>query len=128
MRRFQFSLRALLGAMAFVAVACSTLLYASETIASVDQRKGRVAPGGCPPGAPTDPDVQISRIRFLKSGVCYAHGRRSERRQPEGAGTAAEVGQTNSTEAGSSVAAAEAKCPRRASPHRGIPPTRGCSP
>jgi hypothetical protein len=27
---------------------------------------GRVAPGGCPPGAPTDPDVQVSRIRFLK--------------------------------------------------------------
>jgi len=28
---------------------------------------GRVAPGDCSPGAPTDPDVQISRIRFLKS-------------------------------------------------------------
>ena len=26
-----------------------------------------VAPGDCSPGAPTDPDVQISRIRFLKS-------------------------------------------------------------
>ena len=35
MRRFQFSLRALLGATVFVAVACSTLLYASDTIASV---------------------------------------------------------------------------------------------
>ena len=35
MPRFQFSLRALLGATAFVAVACSTLLYASGTIASV---------------------------------------------------------------------------------------------
>lgn len=35
MPRFQFSLRALLGATAFVAVACSTLLYASATIASV---------------------------------------------------------------------------------------------
>jgi hypothetical protein len=35
MRRFQFSLRALLGSAVFVAVACSTLLCASETIASV---------------------------------------------------------------------------------------------
>ena len=25
----------------------------------------RVEPGGHPPGTPTDPDVQISRIRFL---------------------------------------------------------------
>jgi hypothetical protein len=35
MPRFQFSLRALLGAAVFVAVACSSLLYASETIASL---------------------------------------------------------------------------------------------
>jgi hypothetical protein len=27
--------------------------------------RGRVAPGGYPPGAPTDPDVRISRIRLL---------------------------------------------------------------
>jgi hypothetical protein len=27
----------------------------------------RVAPGRCLPGAPTDPDVRISRIRFVKS-------------------------------------------------------------
>jgi len=27
---------------------------------------GRVAPGDCSPGAPTDPDVQDYRIRFLK--------------------------------------------------------------
>jgi hypothetical protein len=27
---------------------------------------GRVAPGDCSPGAPTDPYVQDSRIRFLK--------------------------------------------------------------
>ncbi len=35
MRRFQFSLRALLGSAVFVAVACPSLLYASETIASL---------------------------------------------------------------------------------------------
>ena len=28
--------------------------------------RGRVAPGDCSPGAPTDPDVQDYRIRFLK--------------------------------------------------------------
>jgi hypothetical protein len=27
---------------------------------------GRVAPGDCSPGAPTDPDVRHYRIRFLK--------------------------------------------------------------
>ncbi len=27
---------------------------------------GRVAAGDCSPAAPTDPDVQVSRIRFLK--------------------------------------------------------------
>jgi hypothetical protein len=26
---------------------------------------GRVGPGGCPPGPPTDPDVRNSRIRLL---------------------------------------------------------------
>ncbi len=35
---------------------------------------GRVAPGGYPPGAPTDPDVQFSRIRFLKP-YRIAHGK-----------------------------------------------------
>jgi hypothetical protein len=30
-----------------------------------DGPHGRVAPGGCPPGAPTDPDMQNSRIRLL---------------------------------------------------------------
>ena len=29
-------------------------------------RKGRVAPGDCSPGAPTDPYVRNYRIRFLK--------------------------------------------------------------
>ena len=30
-----------------------------------DGIRGRVAPGSCPPGAPTDPDVRDSRIRLL---------------------------------------------------------------
>jgi hypothetical protein len=33
----------------------------------ITQKKYRVAPGRCLPGAPTDPDVRISRIRFVKS-------------------------------------------------------------
>ena len=33
---------------------------------------GRVAPGGCPPGAPTDPDVRVSRIRLFEGWICYA--------------------------------------------------------
>jgi hypothetical protein len=36
---------------------------------------GRVAPGGYPPGAPTDPDVQISRIRLLGLRIrCASQG------------------------------------------------------
>jgi hypothetical protein len=30
---------------------------------------GRVTPGGCPPGVPTDPYVRISRIRLFRSGI-----------------------------------------------------------
>jgi hypothetical protein len=30
-----------------------------------------VAPGDCSPRAPTDPDVQISRIRFVEQRVRY---------------------------------------------------------
>ena len=39
-------------------------------------QKDRVAPGGFPPGAPTDPNVRNSRIRFLKLSIRYAtaHG------------------------------------------------------
>jgi hypothetical protein len=33
---------------------------------------GRVAPGRCLPGAPTDPDVQISRIRLFETRLRYA--------------------------------------------------------
>ena len=38
------------------------------------QRTGQVAPRGLPLGAPTDPDVQNSRIRLLKSQIrCSIH-------------------------------------------------------
>jgi hypothetical protein len=37
----------------------------------------RVDPGGYPPRSPTDPDVQISRIRLLVMRVRYA--RQAER-------------------------------------------------
>jgi hypothetical protein len=32
----------------------------------------RVAAGGCPPAAPTDPDVQNSRIRLFGTRIRYA--------------------------------------------------------
>src|SRR6186713_3674891 len=32
----------------------------------------RVAPGDLSPGAPTDPDMQISRIRLVRSRIRYA--------------------------------------------------------
>ena len=35
---------------------------------------GRVAPGDCSPGAPTDPEVRDYRIRFLKSGIRNVRG------------------------------------------------------
>jgi hypothetical protein len=38
---------------------------------------GRVAPGRCLPGAPTDPDVQISRIRLFETRLRYAPAIRS---------------------------------------------------
>jgi hypothetical protein len=40
----------------------------SETESETD----RVAPSGCPPRAPTDPNVRNERIRFLKLSVRYA--------------------------------------------------------
>jgi hypothetical protein len=78
---------------------------------------GRVAAGGFPPGAPKDPDVQIFRIRFLKSwrGACgepSVSPWHTEDRNAPGAG------QTNSREDGSSAAAGEATCPRRFSLNR----------
>ena len=36
------------------------------------ERHGRVAPGDGSPRAPTDPDVRISRIRFVSSRIRYA--------------------------------------------------------
>jgi hypothetical protein len=38
----------------------------SEVAQLKAQSWGRVAPGDCSPGAPTDPDVQDYRIRFLR--------------------------------------------------------------
>jgi hypothetical protein len=34
--------------------------------------RGRVAPGRCLPGAPTDPDVRNYRIRLFEAGFRYA--------------------------------------------------------
>ena len=38
----------------------------------VDVALARVAAGGCPPAAPTDPDVQNSRIRLFGTRIRYA--------------------------------------------------------
>jgi len=38
---------------------------------------GRVAPGRCLPGAPTDPDVQNSRIRLFETRFRYARAARA---------------------------------------------------
>ena len=35
-----------------------------------DGRRGRVALGSCPPRAPTDPDVRVSRIRLFGLRLC----------------------------------------------------------
>ena len=40
--------------------------------AGARSQNGRVAPGDCSPGAPTDPDVQISRIRLFETRLRYA--------------------------------------------------------
>ena len=39
-----------------------------------DDTRGRVAEGGCPPPAPTDPDVRDSRIRLLVTRLRYMAG------------------------------------------------------
>ncbi|WP_437518163.1 hypothetical protein [Sorangium sp. So ce1099] len=41
------------------------------TALAVILRSGRVAPGRHLPGAPTDPDVQISRIRLFETRLRY---------------------------------------------------------
>jgi hypothetical protein len=45
----------------------------------------RVAPGGYPPGAPTDPDVRVSRIRLLRQTHSRSVGKRTGRPAYEGA-------------------------------------------
>jgi hypothetical protein len=42
-----------------------------EAHSAAGLRACRVAPGGFPPGAPTDPDVRISRIRLLRAWIRY---------------------------------------------------------
>jgi ATP-dependent Lhr-like helicase len=44
----------------------------SSLFAARFREGGRVAPGRCLPGAPTDPDVQISRIRLFETRLRYA--------------------------------------------------------
>jgi hypothetical protein len=39
--------------------------------AGITAASGRVAPGGCPPGAPMDPDVRDYRIRLFDVCVRY---------------------------------------------------------
>jgi len=41
-------------------------------VVSHEHAFGRVAPGGYPPGAPTDPDVRVYRIRLFEGWVRYA--------------------------------------------------------
>ena len=45
----------------------------------------RVAAGGCPPAAPTDPDVQNSRIRLFGTRIRYA-GKEGRRMRARGSG------------------------------------------
>jgi hypothetical protein len=47
----------------------------------------RVGPGGCPPRPPTDPDVQVSRIRLFRSTGSLAGGRWSGRSSVAAAGS-----------------------------------------
>ncbi len=53
------------------------------------RRGRRVAPGGYPPEAPTDPDVRISRIRLLRN-MASLRGGISLRRVPAGPGSSEE--------------------------------------
>ena len=55
------------------------LCLAQPTPTSDSDSNCRVAPGGCPPGAPTDPDVRNSRIRLLGARVRYVARRRTMR-------------------------------------------------
>jgi hypothetical protein len=53
---------------------------------------GRVAPGDCSPGAPTDPHVQDYRMRLLKEHLRCDDGTPSERRPRSGSGNDPEAG------------------------------------
>ena len=43
----------------------------TRTVGGCPQSGSRVAPGDYSPGAPTDPDVRISRIRLVETEVRY---------------------------------------------------------
>ena len=51
---------------------CSNPSCGRELFRPFSCKTFRVEPGGCPPGTPTDPSVQISCTRFLKSQIRYA--------------------------------------------------------
>jgi len=63
----------------------------------------RVDPGGCPPGPPTDPDVQNSRIRLFRRMGSLHDGRLSGRPWAAEAESAFEDGQ-NAPRSGNAVA------------------------
>ena len=66
MQAVRTTIRMCLGSL----IAVTAMAHGTSTVhagpANVPLGLGRVAPGDCSPGAPTDPDVQISRIRFLR--------------------------------------------------------------
>src|SRR5437016_9502181 len=79
----------------------------------------RVAPGGHPPGAPTEPDVPNSGIRLLKSPV-YCVGTQSGPPPAAGAETAPATDSIGPTEddpptSGERAIAAKAHAPRNGS-------------
>jgi hypothetical protein len=81
------------------AVAQDLVAHAREqAVGNVGAREGpcfrRVAPEDCSPGAPTDPDVRISRIRLLRPELRGVGRARSGRRGAEGGGIAPGAGQT----------------------------------
>src|SRR6266567_8914377 len=89
----------------------SRAISASAPIESSSASGSRVAPGGCPPGAPTDPDMQISRVlpaseREVGGGSVVPSG-------PSGAGAAHAEEEATGTE---TVAPAPLKHPPSARP------------
>jgi hypothetical protein len=49
----------------------NTLESVASALSTLVARGARVAPGGVPPGAPTDPDVRDSRIRLFVTRLRY---------------------------------------------------------